>query len=118
MTVAEIRRKNVYKLAERSKDFEKKALEEIEKARHAMNSFYRYAGFSVNKFYFENDYNRYNEKKANELDKRDKKWMKRINNYLEPFNACIQFNGIYPSICDLEARKRGKCNDLFLTSWY
>ena len=118
MTVAEIRRKNVYKLAERCESFTNNPIETIEKARHAMNAFYRYAGFAVDKFYWENDCNRYNEKKAVELDKKDDAWMKRVNGYLEAFNAYIQFNGIYPSICDLEARKNGKCNDLFLTSWY
>lgn len=118
LTVAELRRNAVLKLAERSTDFEKNTMETLERAEKAMNSFYRFAGFAVRKFYYENDGRRYVERVAEELEKKETAWMERLEKYLAEFNASVQFSGIYPSIVEREAIKPGCHNDLMLTYWY
>lgn len=114
-TTAEIRRENIGKLAKRCDRYAEDTYEVIREATKAMNAFYRYAGFAVNKFYFENDGNRYNEKVAERLDKKDDKWFRRINEYLAPFKVKATFNGVYPSIIDATV---DYYSDLYLTSWY
>lgn len=115
MTTAEIRRRNVYKLAERSASFESDALETIKRAEKAMTSFYRLAGFSLRKFYFDNDSRVYSQKKADALEKKETAWIERVKGYLKEFNADIQFSGLYPSIIEREAHG---FKDLSLTAWY
>lgn len=117
MTVAEIRQKNIIKLAERSTN---KDGQEIERARKAFNSFYRLAGFSERLFYINNDsvlYDRYTRRgRLAEMEAREDTWIKRINGYLKEFNVIVYYNGVYPSI--VEQDEGGRVNDLFLTSWY
>ena len=117
-TVAELRRLSVGKLAKRSINYESDALGTIERAEKAMNSFYRFAGFAVRKFYYENDGRRYVERVADELEKKETEWMERLEKYLAEFNASVRFSGIYPSIVEREAIKPGCHNDLMLTYWY
>lgn len=121
MTVAEIRRKNLYKLAERSDRYNENPAETLERAARAMNSFYRLAGFSERIFYINNDeklYTFYNKSgRLEEMEKRENKWIERVNKYLAEFKAKARYNGIYPSITDTTRTDSG-FYDLNLTSWY
>lgn len=121
MTTAEIRRRNVYKLAERSDKYKENPLETIERAQKAMNSFYRLAGFSERLFYINNDerlYTRYQKSgELEEMENRETRWIERLNEYLAEFKAKARYNGIYPSITDTTRTDSG-FYDLNLTSWY
>ncbi len=116
MTTSEIRRRNISKLAERSANFETDVETTIRRAEKAMTSFYRLAGFSLRKFYFENDGERYNERKAARLEAKETAWIDRVNGYLKEFNCTINFSGLYPSI--VEKCEEGGIRDLSLTAWY
>lgn len=121
MTVAEIRRKNLYKLAERSASYKESPLETIERASKAMNSFYRLAGFSERLFYINNDERLYTRYIKNgwlaEMEERESRWIERVNSYLAEFSAKARYNGIYPSITDT-TKTDGGFYDLCLTAWY
>ena len=121
LTVAEIREKYLYRLAERSDKYASEPAATVDRARRAFNSFYRLAGFSERLFYINNDEELYNHyrRRIDEMENREDKWIKRVNGYLSEFHASAVFNGIYPSIC--EERKpndHGCIIDLNLTSWY
>ena len=122
MTVAEIRRKNLYKLAERSDKYNENPAETLERAAKAMNSFYRLAGFSERLFYINNDYSLYTfynkGGRLAEMEKRENEWIKRVNKYLAEFKAKARYNGIYPSITDATREENGCFFDLYLTAWY
>lgn len=116
-TVAELRKIAVGELAKRHADYTSNTYEVIKEATKAMNAFYRYAGFAVRKFYYENDGRRYDERTAARLEKEDSRRMAKISDYLKAFNADIHFNGIYPSIID-RASGHSYPSDLYLTYWY
>lgn len=121
MTTAEIRRRNIYKLAERSDKYKENPLETIKRAERAMSSFYRLAGFSERLFYINNDerlYTRYQKSgELEEMENRETRWIERVNGYLAEFKAKARYNGIYPSITDTTRTDSG-FYDLGLTSWY
>lgn len=121
LTVAEIRRNNVLKLAERSDAYASDPLGAINRAYKAMNSFYRLAGYSNRLFEIQNDYKLYQryEKRLEKMEKREDAWIDRVNKYLEEFHARAVYNGVYPSVCDeKKPDDNGTVTDLFLTSWY
>lgn len=118
MKVSELRRKAIIKLAERSADYISDTLGTIERATKAMNSFYKFAGFAISKFYYENDGRNYNAEYAARLDEIENRRTAKVNDYLKEFNASVRFNGVYPSICDINPVKMGCYNDLMLTFWY
>jgi len=123
MTTAEIRRKNVKKLAERADTYAADPLAAIADATKAMNAFYRLAGFSVRLFYINNDerlYTRYYKNgRLDEMEKQEERRIDTVNSYLAKFHARMVYNGIYPSICDEKHDNDHGCiDDLFLTAWY
>lgn len=103
-TIAEMREKDVIRLAERTTE-----PEAVEKARKAMNSYYRLTGFSERLFYINNDERLYTRYSRNglleEMEAKEDRWIKRLNEYLQPFDLEIAFLGIYPSI----VKKEGTC---------
>lgn len=117
-TIAEIRKQNAFKLAERSANFENDALETIKRAEKAMRSFYRLAGFSVRKFYLENNSETYNLKRSEEMEKKELAWIDRVRGYLKEFHADVCFCGLYPSIIEEKKSPSGGVFDLGLTAWY
>lgn len=122
-TTAEIREKNIHKLAERSDNFTTDPITAISNARKAMNSFYRLAGYSERLFYINNDYDLYSRYTKNgrldRMESREENWIKRVNIYLSEFHARAVYNGVYPSICDEpHTDDHGCIRDLYLTAWY
>ena len=117
-TVAELRKIAVGELAKRHADYTSNTYEVIKEATKAMNAFYRYAGFAVNKFYYENDGRRYDERTAAKLEEEDNRKFAKVREYFKAFNADIRFNGIYPSIVEREAVKAGCYRTLNLVYWY
>lgn len=118
MTIAETRKENVLKLAERSEHFLEDTAATIRRAEKAMNSFYRLAGYSLRKFEIENDGRRYNEKLSERMEKRELAWTKRVSEYLKEFNADIFFSGLYPSVIERERSEHGGIYQLHLEAWY
>lgn len=96
-TVAEMREKDVLRLAERTTE-----PEAIEKARKALNSYYRLAGLSERLFYINNSERAYtrcfNSGVLADMEAQEDRWIKRLNEYLKPFGLAVVFTGIYPSI--------------------
>ena len=118
MKVSELRHRAIIKIAERSADYVTDTIGAIQRATKAMNSFYRFAGFSISKFYYENDSRHYNTERAARLDEIENRRMAKVNDYLKEFNITVRFNGLYPSLCDSKPAKIGCYNDLMLTYWY
>ena len=121
-TTAEMRANYIIRLAERSENYAENPAETITRARRAMTSFYRLAGFSERLFYINNDerlYTRYNNSgRLAEMEEREAAWIARVNGYLSDFHARAVFNGVYPSICDEKHDDDHGCiRDLFLTAW-
>lgn len=96
-TIAEMREKDILRLAERTTK-----PEAIEKARKALNSYYRLVGFSERLFYINNEERLYTRYSKNgilaEMEVQEDRWIKRLNEYLKPFGLVVNYSGIYPSI--------------------
>lgn len=96
-TIAELRERDVERLAKRS------AKEGMEaEARKALNSYYRLAAFSIYKFEIENNERSYTRALKSgylaAMEEREERWIARLNEYLKPFNCEVTWTGLYPSL--------------------
>ena len=116
--VAQWREIYTERLAKRSPNYEADASGTMERARRAMNSFYRLAGFNIRLFEIENDRRIYNARRVERMQERADKWIRRVSDYLKEFNADICYPGLYPCVIDIVKTESGGVYDLFLTCWY
>ena len=94
-TIAEMRQKDVERLAQVMGDFEK--------AWHFFNSFYKLAGLEWRLLIMENDERYYTRNRAyieNESD-RAYKWARRLDNILTPYGLRLYVSGGYISIYEI-----------------
>lgn len=113
-TISELRHNDVLRLAERTTE-----PEALDKAYKALNSYYRLVGFSERLFYINNDerlYTRYSKSgMLEEMEAKESRWIKRLNEYLKPFGLVVSFTGIYPSIV---RKGEGNCIEEVFTYGY
>lgn len=112
MTIADLRKNAIYKLATRKNEFP--TLEDLQDATRLMNSFYRLAGLDERLLYLQNS-----ERTCNLLSTQQKEikafaWYKRLDKELrEGYNARIMYFGYLPTICDIN-----DTSDLYLVHYY
>lgn len=112
MTIADLRKNAIYKLATRKNEFP--TLEDLQDATRLMNSFYRLAGLDERLLYLQNS-----ERTCNLLSTQQKEikafaWYKRLDKELrEGYNARIKYFGYLPTICDINSTE-----DLYLVHYY
>lgn len=111
MTIAELRRKSAYTLAERKDSQPNDA--QIQAATRLMNSYYRLCGLCDRLLYLENDKRTCNRHSTKRAEERREKWSNRLNKQLSEYNACLEYFGHLPTICAL-----GTTQDLYLTHFY
>jgi len=97
MTIKELRKKDVLKLAHRNAA--DPTPEEINKAAHTMRLFYNFASAYYNNFLINQERNAsaYQKKEA---DDRNKKTYKKACEALKDYNLVIELPGLYPIIED------------------
>ena len=93
MTIAELRRKEVRKLAEFNRDVE------YENASRLMNSFYRLCGLSERNLELANDSTIYNAKRLAKSEARESRWYERLNaEFKKLYGLELVYCGYAPSI--------------------
>lgn len=96
MTIAELRAREVHKLARWKTPMV--TLEDIDAARRIMNSFYRLCGLLNRLLILENDERTCNRRSTREASNRALSWTRRLNKELEPYGLALSFSGYLPSI--------------------
>lgn len=111
LTISEKREKAVQQLAERKAATP--TINDLQEARKAMNSLYRFCGFKERLLYLQNEEKTCNTRYTKEQEEKAFKWFDRLNTYLKPFDACIVYFGCLPTIC-----KFGTKQELYLMYLY
>lgn len=80
---------------------------ECEEERHIMNAFYRLSGLSERKCYYDNGEELATGKawairRAEELEQKEERAIKRLNEKLKNYGLTIGYSGIYPRIIKLD----------------
>jgi len=65
-----------------------------------MNSLYRYSALRVRNIIEDNDERTYNTRHHQIEEKREEKWLKRLERWFSEYGLMIVFYGIYPTITD------------------
>lgn len=92
LTIAQLRKKEVDKLAVITGDYET--------ARNLMNRFYRYAGMLDRLLYLENDERTANRPFTKELEDKAEKARERLNADFNKIGLMLEFYGYIPTITD------------------
>lgn len=111
LTVSEKRERALQELATRKNATPTAA--DIKEARKVMNSYYRLCGLDESLLYLQNDESTCNSRYTAEQGATAFRWIKRMNQYLKPFDACVIYFGYLPTICKL-----GTTQDLYLAHFY
>ena len=97
MTIAEMRAKEVRRLAEYRN--ENPTAEDLAKAKRMMNSFYRLCGLAERNSIMANVEELYDQKKLERSEQRQIRWSDRLDDDLQDFCGLrLTYCGIYPSI--------------------
>lgn len=89
--------------------FNEEHIHDEEAARKIINSFYRLSGLSERVFYRENCESTCNSRYTAELEEKEERWIKRLNEYLRPYGLKVIYFGIFPTICKPDNEKSGNC---------
>ena len=93
MTIAELRRREVRKLAELNRDVE------FEEANRLMNSFYRLCGLCERNLELANDSTKYNAKRLAKSEEKESRWYNRLNaEFQKLYGLSLVYCGYAPSI--------------------
>lgn len=112
MTVAQLREKAVYQLAERKTATPTE--QDIKEARRTMNSFYRLCGLDESLLYLENDKRTHDKPYTLEKAAKRDRWYSRLNDiFKKEYNARLVYFGYLPTIC-----ADGTTQDLYLRHFY
>lgn len=111
MSIAELRQRAAKELAMRKNSDPTKT--DVEEARSIMNSYYRLAALDYRICELQNDARTCNLISTRRAEESAERRLKKLQKRLEPYDACIIYSGIYPSIC-----KAGTTQDLFLAHFY
>ena len=65
-----------------------------------MNSLYRFVALRVRNVYEDNDERTYNTRHHKQEEKREEKWLERLERWFSKYGLMIEFYGIYPTITD------------------
>ena len=65
-----------------------------------MNSLYRFVALRVRNVYADNDERTYNTRHHKQEEKREEKWLERLERWFSEYGLMIEFYGIYPTITD------------------
>ncbi len=111
MSIAQLRQRAAKELAMRKNPDPSET--DIEEARSIMNAYYRLAALDGRICELQNDERKCNLASTRRAEESAERRLKKLQKRLEPYDACIIYAGIYPSIC-----KAGTTQDLFLTHFY
>ena len=75
-----------------------------------MNSLYRFVALRVRNVYADNDERTYNTWNHKQEEKREEKWLERLERWFSEYGLMIEFYGIYPTITD----RRGGDEKIYL----
>lgn len=76
-------------------------INDIDKAKKILNSYYRLCGLSERTFYLANDEKTCNGKYCKECEERELRWISRLNEMLNGTNLKVTYLGFLPSICEM-----------------
>lgn len=111
MTIAELRKKEAYKLAYLdTKNDREKAIAEAKKL---MISFYRLCGLEERLLYLENDEKTCNSRYAASLETKAEKWRERLQVAFKSYGLTLVWYGYLPTITDHEGG-----NEVIYTYFY
>ena len=97
MTIAELRRREVRRLAEFKSPEPTEA--DVDEARRLMNSFYRLCGLSETNLEMANDSTIYNAKRLAKSEERESRWYERLNaEFKKLYGLRLVYCGYAPSI--------------------
>lgn len=115
MTIAQMREKDVYKLAEmHNPNYTEK---DVAEARRLFNSYYRLCGLSETNLYLQNDSRKHNSSYAKAMEEKEDRWHKRLDNEFYEFAKLrLVYCGYYPSIGHVI--KQGCFADVFNGHFY
>lgn len=111
MTIAELRRKEVYKLAKRINAEPTES--EVNDARRLMNSFYRYVGLRLMNFELENNESTCNTTFTKKSCQKEDVWYGRLTKNFAKYGLQLELYGLYPSITDAPGH-----SDVIYTYYY
>lgn len=115
MTIAQLREKEVYRLAQYHS--ETPTEQDVETARKLMNSFYRLCGLSERNLYLANDGRWCNRASTKRSEEREERWCKRLSAQFKDFAGLELFYcGYCPSI-GVIYRPSGACAEK-ITRWF
>lgn len=78
-----------------------------------MNSYYRLCGLAETLLYLQNDERTCNSRYTAAQEEKEQRWIKRMKEYLAPYNATIKYFGYCPTIVET-----GTTQDLYLAHFY
>lgn len=97
MTIAQMREREVRRLAEYHADVPTK--EDLNEARRLMNSFYRLCGLAETNLYLANDPEKYSPKRLKASEEKESRWYDRLSKEFEKFAGLrLFYAGYCPSI--------------------
>lgn len=114
-TVKEFRERELKRLVSYKTD--NPSEEDFNEARSLMNSFYRFSAFCERLFYRQNDEKLHNSRRTKEMEVRENKWFRRLNNAFEAYGLSVYFCGIFPSI-GVKDQKTGTVSDKISLYYY
>lgn len=107
-TIAEMRQKEVCRLAEMKKN-PTTASEDIAEAKKIMNSFYRLCGLCETNLYLANNERTCNTKRTAKSEEREQKWFDRLNKqFTEIYGVKMFYFGYCPSIMNFDKNDKSK----------
>ncbi len=105
-TIAEMRAKEVYRLAGLKKN-PTTATQDIAEAKKIMNSFYRLCGLCETNLYLANNARTCNTERAARSEEREQKWFDRLNKqFIEIYGIKMFYFGFCPSIMNFDDENR------------
>lgn len=106
-TIAQKRTEQVSKLYQRNESLG------WEHANSLMNSFYRYVGLRVRNVEEDSNENTVNSRRHKENEKRENKWLERLEKQFKEYGLILVFYGIYPTITEHKGD-----NEIIYTYYY
>ena len=115
MTIAQMREKDVYRLAEMHNN--EPTENDIQEARKLFTSYYRLCGLCERNLYLQNDSRQHDSWYAKELEEKESKWVKRLDKQFNDFAGLrLVYCGYYPSIG--HKHEKGGFSDVFFPHFY
>ena len=117
LTTAQLREKDVFRLAKMGEENGTPTEQAIEKARYLMNSYYRLCGLCETNLYLSNDSRTCNTTRTARSEEREMKWYRRLKAEFEQFcGLTLNYGGYFPSIC--RVNEHGGCYDVMYPHFY